>query len=65
MGTMPLRAITVPLETAFRKILGTTDPVVNDGSRVTEVTVPPSDALFLIGRDTIPPAAPSDLRIVH
>jgi hypothetical protein len=60
-----VQSLTVPLETAFRKILGTTDPVVNDGSRVTEVTVPPSDALFLIGRDTIPPAAPSDLRIVH
>ena len=45
------QALTVPLEPTFRRILGTADPVVNDGSMVTEVTVPPSDALFLIGGD--------------
>jgi len=59
------QALTVPLGTSFRKILGTTDPLVNDGSWVTEATVPASDALFLIGRDIVPPAKPRDLRIVH
>ena len=59
------QALTVPLETSYRKILGTTDPVVNDGSWVAEVTVPPSDALFLIGRDRVSPAAPRDLRILR
>jgi hypothetical protein len=38
---------------------------VNDGSSVTEVTVPPSDALFLIRHDALPPAAIRDLRITH
>ncbi len=56
-------ALTVPLGTTFRKILGTVDPVTNDGTSVTEVTVPASDAIFLIGTDTIPPDAPRDLRI--
>jgi hypothetical protein len=59
------RSLTTPLETSFRKILGTADRIVNDGSWVTEVTVPPSDALFLIGRDGVSPAAPSDLRIIR
>ena len=58
-------ALTVPLEAPFRKILGTVDPVVNDGTEVTAVTVPPSDAIFLIGRDVIPPAAIRDLRAVR
>jgi len=56
-------ALTVPLGTTFRRILGTVDPATNDGSSVTEVTVPASDALFLIGTDSVAPAAPQDLRI--
>jgi hypothetical protein len=59
------RPLTVPLERAFQKILGTADPVVNDGSMVTEVTVPPSDAIFLIGGDSASPATPRDLRIIR
>lgn len=54
-------ALTVPLERAFRKITGTADPITNDGSTVTQVTVNASDALFLIGSDQIPPAAVKDL----
>jgi hypothetical protein len=56
-------ALTVPLGETFRRILGTADPVTNDGASVTEVTVPASDALFLIGADRVPPGAPRDLRI--
>jgi hypothetical protein len=59
------QALTVPLERAFRKILGTADPVVNDGSWVAEVTVPPSDAIFLLSSDGVAPAAPRDLRITR
>ena len=59
------QTLTVPLGRTFQKILGTADPVVNDGSRVTEVTVPPSDAIFLLGGDGVPPAAPRDLRITR
>ncbi len=52
----------VPLEREYRRITGVVDPVVNDGSRVTVVTIPPSDARFLIGTDQIPPRAVTDLR---
>jgi hypothetical protein len=51
----------VPLERAFRRILGTVDPIGNNGQTVTQVTVPPSDALFLLGDDLTPPAAVIDL----
>jgi len=54
--------MSAPLERDFRKILGTRDPATNDGSIVTQVTVNPSDALFLIGDDRIPPAAVMDLQ---
>jgi hypothetical protein len=57
--------LTVPLGATFRKILGTADPATNDGSSVTEVTVPASDAIFLIGADTVAPDAPRDLRIAR
>ncbi|NOT33369.1 MAG: hypothetical protein HOP12_04270 [Candidatus Eisenbacteria bacterium] len=57
--------MTVPLGRQFRKIFGLHDPLTNDGSFVTQVTVPPSDALFLIGSDTTPPAAISDMRPVN
>jgi hypothetical protein len=61
------QALTVPLERSFLKILGTADPVVNDGSTVTEVTVPPSDARFLLvplGGDSVPPATIRDLHTI-
>jgi hypothetical protein len=59
------QSLTVPLQSPFRRILGTVDPVVNDGSLVTEVTVPPSDAIFLIGGDLSPPTPIRDLRLVR
>jgi hypothetical protein len=54
--------MTVTLERNYRKILGTSDPVTNDGSTVAQVTVNPSDAQFLIGDDHTPPAAIQDLQ---
>jgi hypothetical protein len=56
------QVMTVPLARDYRKILGSRDPATNDGSTVTQVTVNPSDALFLIGDDRIPPAAVMDLQ---
>jgi hypothetical protein len=58
-------ALQVPLGATFHRILGTVDPVVNDGSAVTTAAVPAGDALFLVGgtRDTIPPAAVHDARL--
>jgi len=55
----------VPLGGAWRRILGTVDPTVNDGATVTSVTVNPSDALFLITTsvDTTPPAAIQDAAV--
>jgi hypothetical protein len=60
-----LSTLTVPLEKTFYKIAGLRDPATNDGSTVNSVTVPASDALFLIAapRDTIPPAAIQDARV--
>ena len=55
-------AMTAPLERDYRKILGNRDLATNDGSTVTQVTVGPSDALFLIGDDRIPPAPIQDLQ---
>ncbi len=55
--------LTVPLEREFKKIQGFADPVTNDGSLVTQVTVNPSDALFLIGDDRIAPATTQDLQV--
>ncbi len=54
--------LSVPLERPFRKIAGTVSPEVNDGSTVTSVTLAPSDALFLIGDDVLPPADVTNLR---
>ncbi|HYM81326.1 MAG TPA: putative glycoside hydrolase [Candidatus Limnocylindria bacterium] len=54
-------AQTVPLERQYRKIRGLVDLAVNNGALVNQVTVPASDALFLIGEDRIPPAAINDL----
>jgi hypothetical protein len=39
---------TVSLDGEFRKIAGTQDPAVNDGSLVTEATLPPWDGLILL-----------------
>jgi len=54
-------AMTVPLGRPYRRILGMHDTAVNDGSTVTQVAVPASDALFLIGNDVTPPATVTDL----
>ncbi|MBI5711151.1 MAG: carbohydrate binding domain-containing protein [Candidatus Eisenbacteria bacterium] len=56
-------ALTVPLGVTAQKILGTADPATNDGSLVTQVTVPAADALFLLSQDRVPPAAIRDLRL--
>jgi hypothetical protein len=56
------QSMTVDLGRDYRKILGTLDPATNDGSTVTQTTVPPSDALFLIGDDRIAPSAIMDLQ---
>jgi len=56
--------LTVPLEHPFRKIHGSADPFVNDGSTVSQVTIGALDALFLIGTDQIPPSPILDLRRV-
>ena len=41
-------AVTVNLGGTFRKIKGTQDPLVNDGSLVTAVTIPAKDGLVLL-----------------
>lgn len=51
----------VPLGGTFTKIAGTVDPATNDGASITQASIPPSDALFLIGSDFIPPADIDDL----
>lgn len=55
-------AMSAPLGRWFQKIRGIMDPITNDGAFITTATVPPSDALFLIGQDTTPPAGVNDLR---
>jgi hypothetical protein len=55
-------AMTVPVSGTCRRILGAADPVTNDGSAVTQATVPANDALFLISGDDLPPSAIRDLR---
>ncbi len=60
-----LYTLTAPLGRQYRKILGTADPVTNDGSVISQVTIAASDALFLLNADMIPPAAVQDLRIVR
>lgn len=58
-------SLTVPLGTGWRRILGTVDPAVNDGSPADLLTVPSRDARFVIAteRDTIPPAAIQDANV--
>ena len=59
------QVLQVPVGAGFKRILGTVDPLTNDGAVVTTVTVPPSDAIFLIATagDHIPPAAIQDVII--
>jgi hypothetical protein len=57
-------ALTLPLERPYQKLTGIVDPLTNNGASVTQVTLQPSDALFLIGTDIIPPAAIGDMRVV-
>jgi hypothetical protein len=59
-----LAALTVPLERTFRTIAGTLSPGINTGASVTQVTIGPEDALFLIGDDMIPPAPVTDMHAV-
>lgn len=40
--------VTIPLGGTFKKINGTQDRTVNDGSTVTEVTLPPLDGIILL-----------------
>ncbi len=59
-------ALSVPLGGTFRRILGTADPAVNDGTTLTTATVPAGDGLFLIRTtsDSIPPANIQDARVL-
>jgi len=56
-GTVLVNPTAVPLSAsldhACRRILGTVDPLVNDGTAVTLATVPPFDALFLLNTTPI------------
>ncbi|MCC6649956.1 MAG: carbohydrate binding domain-containing protein [Candidatus Eisenbacteria bacterium] len=55
---------TVTLERPYRRILGATDPIVNDGSVSAVQYLPIASALFLLGDDITPPAQVTDLRQV-
>lgn len=55
----------VKMERPFRRILGTTDPVTNDGTSGLIHSMSPSNALFLLSDDVTPPATVNDLRQVH
>lgn len=54
----------VVLPRSYRRILGTVDPGINDGSSGSVQYVGPADALFLIGDDIHPPARTTDLHQV-
>jgi hypothetical protein len=41
-------AVTISLEGTFRKIKGSQDPAINDGSLVTELTLQPKDGIILL-----------------
>lgn len=57
--------LTVPLGAGFRRILGAVDPLVNDGTAASTITVPSRDARFVIAAsaDTIPPAPINDASV--
>jgi hypothetical protein len=56
-------SLTVPLETAFRRVQGTRAPSVNNGALSATPVLPPHDALFLLraSLDRTRPAAVQDL----
>lgn len=56
--------VTAPMPAGYRRILGVVDPVVNDGTEASSVTVPNSDARFLLNRDSRAPSRVLDLRVV-
>lgn len=58
-------SMTVPLETQFRRILGTRTPAINTGALSNSITLGSYDALFLLrgAIDTTPPGRTSDLRV--
>lgn len=62
-------AQTVTLEKPYRKILGTVNPTLNDGSQVSTITVAGTnslggtgDAVFLLNVDVTAPSSTTDLR---
>ena len=57
--------LTVPLETSYRRILGTRAPAVNNGALSATEVVPPHDALFLVRAsiDRTRPAAVVNLHV--
>lgn len=56
----------VPMGSSWRRILGTVDLAVNDGSLSSTVSVRPNDALFLLSTstDVTPPAPIGDVRVI-
>lgn len=61
-------AVTIQLEKPFRKILGTVNPTLNDGSQVTSLTLAGTntgggvgEGIFLLNYDTTAPASVVDL----
>jgi hypothetical protein len=50
-------AQTMQLGGAFKKLSGTQNPALNDGSYVTSVTIPAHDGIILLGSPAFPPAA--------
>ncbi|MFN8589720.1 MAG: carbohydrate binding domain-containing protein [Candidatus Eisenbacteria bacterium] len=59
-------ALQVPMGAAWKRILGTVAPFVNDGSVAGTVTVAANDAIFLLSSsgDVIPPAAITDVHVI-
>jgi len=59
------QSLTVPLETSFRRILGTSAPSVNNGALSSSNTIAPHDALFLLraSLDHTRPAAVVNLHV--
>ncbi len=58
-------SMTVPLESQFRRLLGTRTPSINTGAVSNSATLGAYDALFLLrgSLDSAPPASTRDLRI--
>jgi hypothetical protein len=47
-------AITIELELGYRRLLGTQDPVINDGTSVTEITIGAEDGIILLSENSAP-----------